>query len=523
MSVIPANRVCMGESRRGAALRRKFKVPADRKKSEAGDRDPRAFESAAVEDAMDHGGNFVKGRVRAEGEALPVRSPFDGALVGEARLGDAALLDEATEAAVAAQPAMAALTREARAGILERIAEGVAARRDELARTLQRESGKPIAYARLEVARAVDTFRASADAARALGGTEIPLDAAGPGEGRLGFTRRFPVGPIVSITPFNVPLNLVAHKVGPAIAAGCANVVKPASATPLSALALARIAHEAGLPEGGLNVVACDRRAGQRLVEDPRFRLLSFTGSAEVGWKMKRDAGKKRVVLELGGNAAAIVLADADVDHAAARCAVGGYYQAGQSCISVQRVLAHREVYARLRDALADRARATVFGDPAEEATVSGPVIDEGNAERIEAWVAEAVARGARRLVGGERRGTVIPPVLLENAPPDARVVAEEVFGPVIVLEEVGSLEEALRSAGATRFGLQCGLFTNDLRAVLRAWEALEVGALIHDDAPAFRVDLMPYGGVRDSGLGREGPRYAVEEMTEPRILVLRR
>jgi len=283
------------------------------------------------------------------------------------------------------------------------------------------------------------------------------------------------------------------------------------------------MAHDAGLPVGGLGVVACDRRVGQRLVEDDRFRLLSFTGSAEVGWRMKRDAGKKRVVLELGGNAAAIVLADADVDHAAARCAVGGYYQAGQSCISVQRVLVHRDVYPRMRDALADRARAVVFGDPAEDATVSGPVIDAANAERIDAWVAEAVAAGGKRLVGGARRGAVIPPVLLEAVPADARVVAEEVFGPVIVLEEVGSLDEALRSAGATRFGLQCGLFTSDLRAVLRAWEAIEVGGIIHDDAPAFRVDLMPYGGVRDSGLGREGPRYAVEEMTEPRILVLRR
>jgi acyl-CoA reductase-like NAD-dependent aldehyde dehydrogenase len=472
---------------------------------------------------MERFGNFVKGVVRTDGEPLRVRSPFDGEVVAEATLADAATLDAAADAAVSAQPAMAALSREARAAILERIAAGIASRQEELGRMLQRESGKPIAYARLEAARAVDTFRASADAARALVGAEVPVDAARPGEGRVAFTRRFPVGPVVSITPFNFPLNLVAHKVGPAIAAGCANVVKPASATPLSALILAQIAHEAGVPAGGLNVVACDRRAGQRLVEDDRFRLLTFTGSAEVGWRMKRDAGKKRVVLELGGNAAAIVLADADLDHAAARCSVGGYYQAGQSCISVQRVIAHRDVYARFRDRLADRARATVYGDPAEEATVSGPVIDAGNADRIEAWVDEALAQGGRRLAGGERRGAVIAPTLLERVPAGARVVAEEVFGPVIVLEEVGSLDEALASAGATRFGLQCGLFTSDVRALLRAWEALEVGGLIHDDAPAFRVDLMPYGGVRDSGLGREGPRYAVEEMTEPRILVLRR
>ena len=472
---------------------------------------------------MERFGNFVGGEPRRGGESLSVVSPFDGAEIGQVTLADAATVDAAVEAAVRAQPAMGALTREARAGILERIAVGIAGRGEELARALQGESGKPITYARIEVTRAVDTFRASADAARGLAGAEVPLDAARPGDGRLGFTRRFPVGPVASITPFNFPLNLVAHKVGPAIAAGCANVVKPASATPLSALLLAEIAHEAGVPAGGLNVVVCDRRVGQRLVEDDRLRLLSFTGSAEVGWRMKRDAGRKRVVLELGGNAAAIVLADADLDHAAARCAVGGYYQAGQSCISVQRVIVHRDVYGRMREALADQARAVVYGDPAFDAVVSGPVIDAGNADRVVGWVDEALARGARRLVGGGREGAVIAPTLLEAVPRDARVVAEEVFGPVIVLDVVDSLEEALRVASDTRFGLQCGLFTNDLRAVMRAWDVIEVGAVIHDDAPAFRVDLMPYGGVRDSGLGREGPRYAVEEMTEPRLLVLKR
>lgn len=472
---------------------------------------------------MDRIGNFVRGEVRTEGQALRVRDPFDGREVGEATLADAATLEAATAAAVEAQPAMAALTREARAAILERMAIALGARKEEIARTLQRESGKPIQYARLEVLRAQDTLRASADAARALTGAEVPLDAAAPGAGRLAFTRRFPVGPIASITPFNFPLNLVAHKVGPAIAAGCANVVKPASATPLSALILGQIAHEAGVPAGGINVVACDRRTGQQLVEDDRFKLLTFTGSAEVGWRMKREAGKKRVVLELGGNAAAIVLADADVEHAAARCATGGYYQAGQSCISVQRVLVHRDVAGRFRDAMVERARAIPYGDPADDATVCGPLIDRPNAERVEAWIAEAVAAGGRRLTGGELRGAVITPTLLDGVPRSARVVAEEVFGPVIVLEEVASADEAIAAAGASRFGLQCGIFTREIGPLLRAWDSIEVGGLIHDDAPAFRVDLMPYGGVRDSGLGREGPRYAVEEMTEPRILVLRR
>jgi glyceraldehyde-3-phosphate dehydrogenase (NADP+) len=471
---------------------------------------------------MDRFGNIVGGTSRIEGAPAAVRDPFDGSLIAEVTLADQATLDAAASSAVHAQPAMAALTREARAGILERMAAAVANQREPIARTLQRESGKPIAYARTEADRAVDTLRASADVARSLAGAEIPIDAARPGAGRLAFTRRFPVGPIASITPFNFPLNLVAHKVGPAIAAGCANVVKPATATPLSAFTLARIAYESGLPEGGLSVVACDRKVGQHLVEDERFRLLTFTGSAEVGWRMKRETGKKRVVLELGGNAAAIVLADADLDHAAARCAIGGYYQAGQSCISVQRVIVQREVFARFRDALVDRTRAIVWGDPSVDNTISGPVIDAANADRIVSWIDEARKAGGRRLAGGARQGSVIEPTLLEAVPRDARVVADEVFGPVIVLEVVDSLDEALRLAGATRFGLQCGLFTKDLGAVLRAWETIEVGAIIHDDAPAFRVDLMPYGGVRDSGLGREGPRWTVEEMTEPRLLVLR-
>ncbi len=467
-------------------------------------------------------GNWVGGVVRGEGEVLTVKSPFDGAVVGEAVLGSPQLLDEATDAAVRAQPLMAALSRGERSAILEKMADRVEAEKESLAQTLSAESGKPIAYARIEAARAVDTLRATADAARALSGAEVPLDAAAPGKGRLAFTRRFPVGPIASITPFNFPLNLVAHKVGPAIAAGCANVVKPASATPLSALALARIAGECGLPKGGLSVVACDRKTGQRLVEDERFKLLTFTGSAEVGWRMKGQAGKKRVVLELGGNAAAVVLPDADLDDMATRCANGGYYQAGQSCISVQRVVVHEAVYERAREALVNRTRAVPFGDPRLDATVSGPVIDQGNAERVEEWIAEAVAAGGKKLTGGERKGNVIAPVLLEDVPRSAKVVAEEVFGPVIVLERAASLDAALAVAGDTRFGLQCGLFTHDLGAVIKAWEQLEVGGIIHNDAPAFRVDLMPYGGVRDSGLGREGPRFTLEEMTESRLLVLR-
>jgi acyl-CoA reductase-like NAD-dependent aldehyde dehydrogenase len=471
---------------------------------------------------MDSYGNFIAGEWRDGGVPLSVRSPYDGAVVGQVAQASREALDAAVSAAAEAQRVMASLNREARAKILDRVADGIWQRRDELARTILVESGKPITYARVEVARTVDTFRASAQAARSLAGEEIPIDAQRPGEGRIAFTRRFPVGPILSISPFNFPLNLVAHKVGPAIAAGCVNVVKPASATPMSALKLAEICHQAGLPGGALNVVVCDRATGQALVEDERFHMLSFTGSGPVGWRMKRDAGKKKVVLELGGNAAVIVMPDADLDTVASRVAVGGYYQAGQSCISVQRVIVHKDVYAKARDAIVDRVKATPFGDPAQESTVSGPLIDEANADRVVAWIGEAMARGAQRLVGGQREGCVVPPTLLERAPRDARVVSEEVFGPVVVLDEAESLDDAIQKAADTRYGLQCGIFTNSLAAVMRAWSEIPVGGLIHNDVPAYRVDLMPYGGVKDSGLGREGPREAVMEMTEPRLCVLR-
>jgi acyl-CoA reductase-like NAD-dependent aldehyde dehydrogenase len=477
---------------------------------------------AGIVEVMESHGNFIAGGEREGGVPLMVRNPYDGAVIGQVTQATPDVVDAAVQAAVRAQPQMAALTREARAKILDKVADGIWQRRDELAKTLLVESGKPITYARVEVARAVDTFRASAGAARGLAGEEIPIDAQRPGEGRLAFTRRFPVGPILAITPFNFPLNLVAHKVAPAIAAGCASVVKPASTTPLSALKLAAICQDAGLPAGGMNVVVCEHTSAQTLVEDDRFKLLSFTGSAAVGWRMKRDAGKKKVVLELGGNAAVIVLPDADLDGMATRVAVGGYYQAGQSCISVQRVYVHKDVYARATEAITSRVNATPFGDPAIEATVCGPLIDAANAERVVAWIGEALSRGAERLAGGPREGSIVPPTLLARVPRDARVVCEEVFGPVVVLEEVASLDEAIQRASDSRYGLQCGIFTNSLQAVLRAWNEIPVGALIHNDVPAYRVDLMPYGGVKDSGLGREGPREAVLEMTEQRLCVLR-
>jgi acyl-CoA reductase-like NAD-dependent aldehyde dehydrogenase len=468
-----------------------------------------------------HSGAFVEGDL-VGAPSLEVQSPFDGRVAGRVAVADEALLERAVAASVRAAPALARTSRAARAESLERVASLLEAHREPLAALLSEETGKPIVYAELEVARAADTLRASADAARGLVGEEVPLDAARAGEGRLGFVRRFPVGPVLGVTPWNFPLNLVAHKVGPAYAAGCPLVLKPASKTPLSALALAELCREAGFVDGALAVVPCSRALGQRLVEDARFHALSFTGSAEVGWQMKRDAGKKRALLELGGNAAAVVLDDADLEHAAKRIAVGAYYQAGQSCISVQRVIVTEAVYEAFRERLVDEVRRLPFGDPRARATVCGPVIDAASAARVEAWIEEALSLGARALVSGPREGNVLAPTLLEGAPSEARVVREEVFGPVACLERAEDEADALRRAGDTRFGLQCGVFTRDVRALFRAWSELDVGGLVHDDAPAFRVDLMPYGGRRDSGLGREGPRYAVSELTEPRLLIVR-
>jgi len=333
--------------------------------------------------------------------------------------------------------------------------------------------------------------------------------------------RRVPLGPVSAITPFNFPLNLVAHKVAPAIAAGCPVVLKPASQTPTAALMLAEIAAEAGLPAGALNVVPCARDGAEAFTVDERLQLLTFTGSPEVGWALKARAGRKKVVLELGGNAAAIVEPDTDLDAAAQKLAVGAYYYAGQSCISVQRITVHRDVADAFRERLVAAVEAVPYGDPSDEATVSGPLITPGDADRVAGWIDEACAGGARKLAGGERDGSVIRPCLVQDAPAGVDLVTREVFGPVAVLATHGSFDEALAYVNDSRFGLQAGIFTSDTRKLTRALATLEVGGIIHDDTPAYRVDHMPYGGVKESGFGREGARYAVEDMTEPRMLVL--
>jgi glyceraldehyde-3-phosphate dehydrogenase (NADP+) len=397
----------------------------------------------------------------------------------------------------------------------------VEARREDFAKTITAEAGKPIADARREVGRAVQTFAIAAEEAKRLPGDVLPLDLTPGTDGYLGIARRVPIGPILGICPFNFPLNLVAHKVAPALACGNPIVVKPAPQTPLTSLLLGEVVLEAGLPEGSFSVVPCDNVVAEQMAMDVRVKLLSFTGSAPVGWMLKAKCGTKKVVLELGGNAGVIVEPDADLETAAQRCATGGFAYAGQTCISVQRILVHEAVYERFAQALLARVTALKAGDPSEEATVIGPLIDEGAARRVESWVAEAVAQGATVLTGGTRSGSLVEATVLADVAPDMKVSCREVFGPVVTLSKYKRFEDALEALNDSEFGLQAGVFTRDVDRIFRAYRDLDVGAVLANEIPTFRADHMPYGGVKGSGIGREGVRYAIEDMTELKLLVL--
>jgi glyceraldehyde-3-phosphate dehydrogenase (NADP+) len=383
------------------------------------------------------------------------------------------------------------------------------------------EAGKPITDARREVARAVQTFTIAAEEAKRIPGEVIPLDWTPGMDSHLGILRRVPIGPVLGITPFNFPLNLVAHKVAPALAAGNPILIKPAPQTPLTALLLAEVGLEAGVPPGGLNVLPCDNCVAERLVVDPRFKLLSFTGSAAVGWMLKAKCGKKKVVLELGGNAGVIVEQDADLDFAAQRCASGGFGYAGQTCISVQRIFVHHSVVDLFTTKLLLQVARLKGGDPNDESTVVGPLIDQHAAHRVEEWIGEAVAQGARVLLGGKRMGSVVEATVLTNVTPTMKVSCREVFGPVVTVTPYRQFDEALEAMNRSEYGLQAGVFTQDVNKVFYAFRHLEVGAVLVNEIPTFRAEHMPYGGVKDSGLGREGLRISIEEMTEPRFLVL--
>ncbi len=465
-------------------------------------------------------GLFVAGEWLETGDWIDVRSPFSGEVVGRVAKGGAA---EARRALDAAEAVMREpLPAHRRAEILVRVAGLLGRRHDEVARVISDEAGKPLKAARVEARRAISTYTMAAVEARKLAGEMVPMDAAQAGEGKLAFTLRRPVGIVGAITPFNFPLNLVAHKIAPALAAGCAVVLKPASQTPLSALLLAELEAEAGLPPGWLNVVAgSSAELGDVLVEDERVRLLTFTGSSEVGWKLAERAARKRVKLELGNATPVIVDETADVEGAAGRLAAHAFSFAGQSCISVQRIYVQRSV----RDAFLERFLPAVAalrtGDPADEETDVGPVIDAEARERILAWIAEAREAGAGVLAGGEADGPVIAPTVIADAAPGLKVCREEVFGPVVVVNAFDTLAEAIELANGTRFGLQAGIFTGSLANALRAAQELEFGGVTVNEAPTFRADQMPYGGVKDSGNTKEGPAYAVREMTEERLVVL--
>src|SRR5881398_79833 len=464
---------------------------------------------------------FVDGRWQQEGDIVEIRSPYDGNLVARVAQGRKEHAEAAIAAAVKAFGTTRRLPAFERQRILRQIVAFMIERKEEFARTLAQEAGKPIKAARTEVERAIFTFTVAAEESTRIHGEYLPLDWQEFTAGRWGIVRRFPLGAIAGITPFNFPLNLVAHKVAPAIAAGCAMVLKPAPQTPLCAFLLAEAVQQAGWPDGGLNVLPLSNEDAGLLVRDDRLKMISFTGSAAVGWQIKNHAGKKKVVLELGGNAGVIVHSDADLQYAADRCVAGGFAYAGQTCISLQRILVERSVYGKFTDLLLNGVKKLKIGDPLEESTDLGPLIRESDAARASDWVQEAVRGGARLLYGGHRNGSALEPTVLTGTRPEMKVNCQEIFAPVVTVEVYDHFDHAVRQVNSSPYGLQAGIFTRDAKLMFNAYEELEVGGLIAGDVPAFRIDHMPYGGIKDSGLGREGLRYAIEEMTEPKLLVM--
>jgi glyceraldehyde-3-phosphate dehydrogenase (NADP+) len=451
-----------------------------------------------------------------------IRAPQDSSEVGVVALAGSQEVRAALDANVAAGRACRDMPAYERAAALRNVADGLAAGKQELARTLALEAGKPITQARLELDRAIFVFRDAAEETTRIGGEVFPTDVLPAGAGRIALTRRFPLSPIVGITPFNFPVLLAAHKIAPAMACGAAITLKPPPQDPLTTLRLAELVNASGYPAGGVNVVPCSVDVAQILIEDPRVRLITFTGSAKAGWAIRSKAGPKRVALELGGNAAVIVEPDADLGWAAARCAVGGFTYAGQSCISTQRVFVHESAYTPFLDAFIQRVRQLNVGDVLDEKTDIGPMISLDAAERVERWIGEAVAAGAQVAAGGKRTGQSLEPTVLLHTSPDMKVNCEEVFAPLVTVTSYRKLDDAIAAANATPYGLQAGVFTTNLKTMFRLHAELDVGAVNGNDIPGFRIDRLPYGGAKASGLGREGVRSAIEEMTELRVLTLK-
>jgi acyl-CoA reductase-like NAD-dependent aldehyde dehydrogenase len=468
-------------------------------------------------------GFLLCGKEWSDGEAMEVRSPWDQGLVGRVTIATRADARQAVNHVAASMRRTRALPRWKRREILEDIAASLIEQKERFAQLIVTEAGKPLRLARGEVDRAVLTFKTAAEEAIRLGGETIPLDLTEGNESRWGVVQRFPVGPVLAITPFNFPLNLVAHKVAPALAAGCPVIIKPAPQTPFTALALGEVILKAGWPEEALAVLTLSNEDTAWLAEkEDRIKLISFTGSAKVGWQLKAHSGRKRVLLELGGNAALIVHGDwPDLDEAAKRTALAAFAHAGQSCISVQRVYTERRIFQTFLWKVVEIAEKMVAGGANDENTELSPLVRPGEAERVEAWIKEAVDAGAKLVIGGERNGSVIAPTVLTGTQPGMKILDEEVFGPVVLIEPYEDFEEALAAVNHSKYGLQAGLLTRDAGRILTAFRELEVGALIVGDTPTWRLDTMPYGGVKDSGLGREGVRSAIEEMTEPRMLVM--
>jgi acyl-CoA reductase-like NAD-dependent aldehyde dehydrogenase len=467
--------------------------------------------------------HYIGSVAEAPNADLEVTDKFSGETACRVPRASAACVELAIAACVEAAPKMAAFRPWQRQAVLMHCVRRFEERREELAMALCIEAGKPIKDARGEVTRLIDTFRIAAEEAVRINGEVLNLETAERGNGYRGMTKKVPIGPCSFITPFNFPLNLVAHKVAPAIAAGCPFVLKPAPRTPIGALIIGEVLAETDLPRGAFSILCVDHEHAAPLIEDERFKLLSFTGG-QIGWDFKARAGRKKVTLELGGDAACIVDAEpgARLEHIVDRLVFGAYYQSGQSCISVQRIYVHDSQYAALREKLITRVEQLKMGDPKQDDTFIGPLIDKESAERVEAWVAEAREGGARVLAGGERRGNLHAATLLQNVPPDCRLATEEVFGPVAYLERFSDLDDVLQRSNRSKYGLQAGIFTARLDHALRAWDELEVGGVVVGDMPSFRMDNMPYGGIKASGLGREGLRWAIEDMSETRLLVLK-
>jgi acyl-CoA reductase-like NAD-dependent aldehyde dehydrogenase len=468
---------------------------------------------------------WVAGRPVTGDDVVEVRSPHDGSLAGRTTTATAADVERAIAAADRVRAGFAATPASLRAGALDHVSRRLAELHEEFARLITAESGKPLKWARLEVTRAVSTFRWGAEEARRWSGTLQRLDTDPSASGRMALVRRVPRGPVLGIAPFNFPLNLVAHKIAPAIAVGAPIVLKPAPATPLVALRLGELLAETELPAGSWSVLPVPNEVAAQLVVDPRLPVVSFTGSGPVGWSIRESAPRKHVTLELGGNGAVVVGPDQDdeksLSWAAARIATFAMYQAGQSCVSVQRVYAHRDIADALTERLVAAVALLATGDPTDDGVDVGPLINEAAARRVETWVDEAVKAGARVLTGGVRNGAAYAPTVLADVPPTAKVSCEEVFGPVVVLDTVDSVDEAFERVNDSRYGLQAGVFTRDLQVAFRAAQVLEVGGVIIGDVPSFRADQMPYGGVKESGVGREGVHAAMEDLTVERVLVL--